>query len=62
LKRFFDISVLVPVFYADHPQHASTPPSFRTEQADFFFCFRSCENVGLRREESLCAFIPNPYQ
>jgi predicted nucleic acid-binding protein len=22
LKRFFDSSVLIPVFYADHPQHA----------------------------------------
>ena len=38
-------------------------PSFRTEQADFFFHFRSYESVGLRREESLCssihpAFIP----
>jgi len=34
------------------------PPSFRTEQADFFFRIRSCECVGLRREKSLfvCAF------
>jgi hypothetical protein len=30
--------------------------SFRTKQADFFFCFRSCESVGLRREKSL--FLP----
>ena len=31
-------------------------PSFRTEQADFFFRFRSCESVGLRREKSLFLF------
>src|SRR5438128_1925137 len=34
----------------------SGPPSFRTEQADFLFRFRSCECVGLRREKSLFAF------
>src|SRR5260370_16004340 len=27
----------------------------RTKRADFFFHFRSCESVGLRREESLFA-------
>jgi len=31
-------------------------PSFRTEQADFFFRFRSRESVGLRREKSLFLF------
>jgi hypothetical protein len=31
-------------------------PSFRTEQADFFFRFRSCESVGPRREKSLFFF------
>jgi hypothetical protein len=31
-------------------------PSFRTEQADFFFPLRSCEAVGLRREKSLFLF------
>jgi hypothetical protein len=31
-------------------------PSFQTEQADFFFPFRSCERVGLRREKSLFTF------
>ena len=35
---------------------ASPTPSFRTEQADFFFRFRSRESVGLRREESLFVF------
>jgi hypothetical protein len=37
--------------------------SFRTEQADFFFRVRSCERVGLRREESLFASplaVPSP--
>ncbi len=32
------------------------PPSFRTEQDDFFFPFHSCERIGLRREESLFLF------
>src|SRR3989454_8971702 len=32
-------------------------PSFRTEQADFFFPFRSCERVGLRREKSLSSLL-----
>ena len=33
-------------------------PSFRAEQADFFFPLPSCEAVGLRRETSApsCAF------
>jgi len=30
----------------------TTPPSFRTERADFFFRIRSCECFGLRRETS----------
>ena len=34
-----------------------TQLSFRTEQADFFFPVRSCEPVGLRREESLFDFL-----
>src|SRR6266571_832702 len=33
------------------------PPSFRTEQADFFFPFCSCKTVGLRREKSLFSLI-----
>jgi len=28
LKRFFDSSVLVPVFYADHPHHTSSAKLF----------------------------------
>src|SRR5260370_23553774 len=40
-----------------HVAHA-TQPSFRTEQADFFFPLRSCEAVGLRREKSLSS---SPY-
>ncbi len=35
-----------------------TTLSFRTEQADFFFRFRSCESVGQRREESHFSFHP----
>jgi hypothetical protein len=35
-------------------RHVAPPPtpSFRTEQADFFFPFCSCKTVGLRRETS----------
>src|SRR5712692_5185149 len=48
-------------YYTDLSNHSAlaTPssrppaPSFRTEQADFFFPLRSCEAVGLRREKSL---------
>jgi hypothetical protein len=35
---------------------ANATPSFRTEQADFFFRIRSRECVGLRREKSLFSF------
>jgi predicted nucleic acid-binding protein len=36
LKRFFDSSVLVPVFYADHPEHASCTKLFlEAEKSDF---------------------------
>jgi hypothetical protein len=41
----------------DHLRLPRRPhPSFRTEQADFFFLIRSCECVGLRREKSLFLF------
>jgi len=40
-------------------QSEPTPPSFRTEQADFFSPPRSCELVGLRREKSLYLFEPS---
>src|SRR5712664_1680297 len=45
------------------PLSVSPPPatpSFRTEQADFFFRFRSCESVGLRREKSLFSSLSSP--
>src|SRR6266478_2271456 len=38
------------------PNDPPPPPSFRAEQADFFFPLRSCEAVGLRREKSLFLF------
>src|SRR6266446_1231544 len=38
------------------PPTSFLSPSFRTEQADFFFPLRSCEAVGLRREKSLFLF------
>ncbi len=37
------------------PAAYQTQPSFRTEQADFFFPVRSCEPVDWRREKSLFA-------
>src|SRR5216684_5789535 len=41
---------------------APATPSFRTEQADFFFRIRSCECVGLRREKSLFVLSsPDPH-
>src|SRR5260370_5545442 len=40
------------------PSRTKPYPSFRTQQADFFFRFRSCESVGLRREKSLFASGP----
>src|SRR5271163_862173 len=44
-----------------HPLFCAHPRrSFRTEQADFFFPFHSCEMVGLRREKSLCVFLLAP--
>src|SRR5229473_3318653 len=50
-SRFFERSVQASVL---HPvARRATHPSFRTEQADFFFRIRSCECVGLRREKSL---------
>src|SRR5260370_29643903 len=39
------------------PNDPPPPPSFRAEQADFFFPLRSREAVGLRREKSL--FLPS---
>src|ERR1700730_5365808 len=40
------------------PVAATTPPSFRTKQADAFsFTFASCERVGLRSEKSLFPFL-----
>jgi hypothetical protein len=36
----------------------ATRVSFRAKQADFFFRFRSCENIGLRSED-LCTIAAN---
>jgi predicted nucleic acid-binding protein len=38
LRQFFDSSVLVPVFYADHPQHAVSTAVFLTARKEDFFC------------------------
>jgi len=38
LRRFFDSSVLIPVFYADHPQHAASAALFLTARKEDSFC------------------------
>jgi predicted nucleic acid-binding protein len=45
LKRFFDSSVLVPVFYADHPQHASSTKIFLASGKDDFCALRTLGEV-----------------
>jgi len=45
LKRFFDSSVLVPVFYADHPQHASSAKLFLEAGKDDFCALRTLGEV-----------------
>jgi len=45
LKRFFDSSVLVPVFYADHPQHASSSKLFLEAGKDDFCALRTLGEV-----------------
>jgi predicted nucleic acid-binding protein len=38
LRQFFDSSVLIPVFYADHPQHAVSTAVFVTARKEDSFC------------------------
>jgi predicted nucleic acid-binding protein len=45
LKRFFDSSVLVPVFYADHPQHAISTKLFLAAGKDDFCALRTLREV-----------------
>jgi predicted nucleic acid-binding protein len=45
LKRFFDSSVLVPVFYADHPQHASSAKLFLDGGKSDFCALRTLGEV-----------------
>jgi predicted nucleic acid-binding protein len=45
LKRFFDSSVLVPVFYADHPQHASSTKLFLEAGKGVFRALRTLGEV-----------------
>jgi hypothetical protein len=45
LKRFFDSSVLVPVFYADHPQRASGAKLFLDAEKDDFCGLRTLGEV-----------------
>jgi predicted nucleic acid-binding protein len=46
LRRFFDSSVLVPVFYADHPQHASSAKLFLEAGKDDFCALRTARITG----------------
>lgn len=45
MRRFFDSSVLVPVFYADHPQHASSVRLFLDAGKGDFCALRSLGEV-----------------
>jgi predicted nucleic acid-binding protein len=45
LKRFFDSSVLVPVFYADHPQHVPSTKLFLDAGKDDFCALRTLGEV-----------------
>jgi predicted nucleic acid-binding protein len=45
LKRFFDSSVLIPVFYADHSQHAPSAKSFLEAGRDGFCALRTLGEV-----------------
>ena len=45
MKRFFDSSVLVPVFYADHLQHASSARLFREAGKDDFCALRTLGEI-----------------
>jgi predicted nucleic acid-binding protein len=45
LKRFFDSSVLVPVFYADHPQHALSTKLFLEAGKEDFCALRTLGEV-----------------
>ncbi len=45
MKRFFDSSVLVPVFYADHPQHTPCTKLFLDAGKDDFCALRTLGEV-----------------
>jgi predicted nucleic acid-binding protein len=45
LKQFFDSSVLVPVFYADHPQHAPSTKIFLAAGKNDFCALRTLGEV-----------------
>lgn len=45
MKRFFDSPVLVPVFYADHPQHASSTKLFLEAGKNDFCALRTLGEV-----------------
>ncbi len=45
MKLFFDSSVLVPVFYADHPQHSSCTKLFLDAGKDDFCALRTLGEV-----------------
>jgi predicted nucleic acid-binding protein len=45
LKRFFDSSVLIPIFYADHPQHSVSAKLFLEAGKDDFCALRTLGEV-----------------
>lgn len=45
MKFFFDSSVLIPVFYARHPQHASSTKAFLAAGKDDFCALRTLGEI-----------------
>lgn len=45
MKRFFDSSVLIAAFYADHPQHASSAKAFLESGKEDFCALRTLGEV-----------------
>ena len=45
MKRFFDSSVLVPVFYADHPHHDASAKAFLVAGKEDFCALRTLGEV-----------------
>ncbi|HEV2987403.1 MAG TPA: PIN domain-containing protein [Candidatus Angelobacter sp.] len=45
MKWFFDTSVLIPVFYADHPHHAASMKAYLSAGKDDFYALRTLAEI-----------------